>query len=80
MVYLCCVLSNEAFIQEAFHMPKSLSTKFWQCFAPAYFGKDKTLAEIEELIAPYAGLKTLIVERDTCRPMPEFRACLTHIL
>ena len=80
MVYLCCVLSNEAFIQEAFHMPKSLSTKFWQCFAPAYFGKDKTLAEIEELIAPYAGLKTLIVERDTLRPMPEFRACLTHIL
>ena len=63
MVYLCCVLSNEAFIQEAFHMPKSLSTKFWQCFA-----------------APYAGLKTLIVERDTRCPMPEFRACLTHIL
>ncbi len=80
MVYLCCCVSDEAFIQEVFHMPKSLSTKFWQCFAPVYFGTDRPLKEIEEEVMPYAGLKTLIVERDTKCPMPEMRACLKGII
>ena len=80
MVYLCCCLSDEAFIQETFHMPKSLSTEFWRCFAPCYFGADRPLADIEEEILPYAGLKTLIIERDTKCPMPEFRAALKSVL
>ena len=80
MVYLCCCLSGEDFIQETFHMPKSLSTEFWRCFAPCYFGADRPLADIEEEILPYAGLKTLIIERDTKCPMPEFRAALKSIL
>ena len=80
MVYLCCILSDEAFIKETFHMDKSTSIKFWESFAPAYFGKERSLQDIETEIRPFAGLKTLIVERDTHRPMPEFRACLTGIL
>ena len=80
MVYLCCCLSGEDFIQETFHMPKSLAKRFWEEFALAYFGKDRPLREIEEEIRPYAGLKTIIVERDTNCPMPEFRAALTSIL
>jgi uncharacterized protein (TIGR02172 family) len=80
MVYLCCCLSDDAFIRETFHMPKELSTVFWERFAPAYFGADRPLKDIEEEIRPYAGLKTLIIERDTRCPMPEFRAALTRIL
>ena len=80
MVYLCCCLSDEAFIQETFHMPKALAIRFWECFAQAYFGAGIPLKEIESLIRPYAGLKTLIVERDTQRPMPELRAALTTLL
>jgi len=80
MVYLCCCLSDEAFIMETFHLPKSLSTRFWQEFAPVYFGADRPLKDIEQEIRPYAGLKTLIIERDTRRPMPEFREVLTTIL
>ena len=80
MVYLCCCLSDEAFIQETFHMPKSLSTEFWRRFAPVYFGADRPLSDIEEEILPYAGLKTLIIERDTKCPMPEFRAALKSVL
>ena len=80
MVYLCCCVSDEAFIKEVFHMPKSLSTKFWEYFAPAYFGNDRPLKDITEEILPYAGLKTLIVERDTKCPMPEMRACLKGII
>ena len=80
MVYLCCCLSNEEFILETFHMPKSLSTRFWQEFVPVYYGADIPLKEVEEEIRPYAGLKTLIIERDTKCPMPEFRQCLAPIL
>lgn len=80
MVYLCCCVSDEAFIREVFHMPKSLAIRFWECFAPAYFGADRPLKDILDEIMPYAGLKTLIVERDTQCPMPEMRACLKGII
>ena len=80
MVYLCCNLSSEEFISETFHVPKSLAIRFWEFFAKAYFGEDRPLKEIEEEIRPYAGLKTLIVERDSNCPMPEFRAALSNIL
>lgn len=80
MVYVCCCLSGEDFIKETFHMPKSLAIEFWHRFAPVYFGEDVPLKEIEEMIRPYAGLKTLIIERDTRCPMPEFRAALSSIL
>lgn len=80
MVYVCCCLSGEDFIKETFHMPKSLAIEFWHRFAPVYFGEDIPLKEIEETIRPYAGLKTLIIERDTRCPMPEFRAALSSIL
>ena len=61
-------------------MDKATSTKFWECFAPAYFGSNRSLKDIEEEIKPFSGLKTLIIERDTQRPMPEFRAALSGIL
>lgn len=80
MVYLCCNLSPEPFIQETFHMPKSLSEEFWRHFAPEYFGAGIPLKEIDEQILPYAGLKTLIIERDTGQPMPVFREALKSIL
>ena len=80
MVYLCSCISNEGFIQEAFHMPKSVSRRFWDYFVPAYFGPGVSVKEASELLDPYAGLKTLIIERDTKCPMPEFRALLTSIL
>ena len=80
MPYLCCCLDDEAFIQETFHMSKALALKFWEYFAPAYFGKGIPLKEIEEIIRPYAGLKTLIIERDVKQPMPIFRAALASIL
>ena len=80
MVYLCCCLSGEDFIKETFHMPKSLAIKFWDFFVPVYFGKGIPAKEIEEQIRPYAGLKTLIIERDGKCPMPEFRAALSSVL
>jgi len=80
MVYLCTNLSNADFIEETFHMSKELAIRFWQEFVPFYFGADRSLRDVEEEIRPFAGLKTLIVERDTRRPMPEMRAALESIL
>ena len=80
MVYLTTYLSDEDFIREAFHMPKAVAMQFWQHFAPAYFGPGRSLEDITEEVSPFAGLKTLIVERDTRRPMQEFRDCLRPIL
>ena len=80
MVYVCCKLSAEEFIRETFHMSKALAGRFWAEFAPCYFGTDRPLKEIDEEIRPFAGLKTLIIERDMGRPMPNFRAALESIL
>ena len=80
MVYVCCKLSDESFIKETFHMDKATAIKFWEGFAPAYFGTSRSLKDIEAAIMPFAGLKTLIIERDTHCPMPEFRAALSEIL
>lgn len=80
MVYLCCCISDEEFIRNTFHLPKPLAIRFWQEFAPVYFGSDRPLKDIEEELRPYVGLKTLIIERETKCPMPEMRAELAPIL
>ena len=80
MMYLCCILDGEDYIHEYFHMHKETAVKFWEAFAPAYFGRDRSLKDIEEEIRPFAGLKTIIIERDTQCPMPEFRKALRTIL
>ena len=80
MVYLCSNLSDASFIKETFHMEKATAIKFWEAFASAYFGKDRSLKDIEAEIRPFAGLKTLIIERDAQSPLPQFRVALEGIL
>ncbi len=80
MLYLCCVLDDEPYIHEYFHMHKETAVAFWEAFAPAYFGSGRSLKSIGEEISPFAGLKTLIIERDTQCPMPQFRAALSRVL
>ena len=80
MVYSTAFLSDADFIREAFHMEPETAVRFWRAFAPVYFGKDRPLREIEAEVRPFAGLKTIIVERDTGCPMPSFREALKPIL
>ena len=80
MVYLCCKLNDEAWTMEQYHMSNAVAARFWDAFAPEYFGPDADLVEIEKQVRIYAGLKTLVVERDAHRPMPEFRACLEGVI
>lgn len=80
MVYSTAFLSEPDFVREAFHMTPETSVRFWQSFAPAYFGTDRPLRDIEAEIRPFAGLETIIIERDMGRPMPSFREALKPIL
>ena len=80
MMYLCCILDGEAYLQEIFHMSKATAVRFWEAFAQVYFGKDRSLEDIAKEIEPFAGLKTIIIERDSGKPMTEFRKALKGIL
>ena len=76
MVYLCCCLNDESWTLEQYHMSTATAARFWDGFAAEYFGPDADMEEVMKQVKIYAGLKTLIIERDTGRPMPEFRAML----
>lgn len=76
MVYLCCCLNEEAWTMEVNHMSNATARRFWDAFAREYFGPDADLEQVEKEVRIFAGIKTLMVERDTHCPMPQFRAML----
>ena len=80
MVYLCCCLNDESWTMMQYHMSNATAARFWDAFAAENFGKDADMEKVMREVKIYAGLKTLIIERDTHRPMPEFRAMLEGTL
>lgn len=79
MVLLCCVYDGEDFIREVFHMEPRTAKEFWFWFVKEYFGEDSDPKAIEEMLRPYAGLKVLIIERDSGMHFPEFHALLNSV-
>lgn len=80
MVLLCCMYDSDEFVEEVFHMKNETAHEFWRHFATEYFGPDADLNEVEARLRPYAGLKTIIIERDAKMYFPEFHALLDGIL
>ena len=76
MVYLCCCLNDESWTMEVNHMTNATAARFWDTFALEYFGEDANMEEVMKQVKIYAGLKTIMIERDTHCPMPQFRAML----
>lgn len=76
MVYLCCCLNDESWTLEQYHMSNATARRFWEAFSSEYFGPDADPDEVEQMILPYAGLKVLIIERDTKRRLQEFHDVL----
>ena len=76
MVYLCACLNDASSTMEVTLMPNATSARFWNGFAKEYFGPDADMDEVMKQVKIFAGLKTLMVERDTHCPMPQFRAML----
>lgn len=80
MVYLCCMLNDEAWTQEVYHMSNATAARFWYAFAREYFGPDADLEEVEKTVRIYAGLKVLIIERDTKCRMDQFHKPLEETI
>lgn len=80
MVLLCCCYDGEEFVREVFHMELDTAYQFWVYFAKEYFGEDADLVAIDKMLRPYAGLKTLIIERNAGMHFPEFHALLNDIM
>lgn len=76
MVYLCACLNDESWTMEVNHMSNATAARFWDGFAKEYFGPNADMDEVMKQVKIFAGLKTLMVERDTHCPMPQFRAML----
>ena len=68
----------DAFADAYFHAPDCslIPYGFKDKDGKPLFGPGADLQQVEDLVKIYAGLKTLIVERDTHCPMPQFRAML----
>lgn len=80
MVLLCCMYDSDEFVENTFHMTNETAHKFWEHFVPEYFGKDADPIEMENQLRVFAGLKTIIIERDAKMFFPEFHALLDSIL
>jgi uncharacterized protein (TIGR02172 family) len=76
MVYLCCCLNDESWTMEVNHMTNATAARFWDAFVLEYFGEDANMEEVMKQVKIYAGLKTIMIERDTHCPMQQFRAML----
>lgn len=79
-VYLCCVADSPEFIRETFHMEPETALVFWNFFVDEYFGHGADIDKINEMIIPFAGLKTLLIEHYTGCSMPQFHHLLDSIL
>lgn len=80
MVLLTCCYDGEDFVREVFHMGLKTAKEFWVYFAKEYFGEDTDLVALDKMLRPYAGLKSLIIERNAGMHFPEFHALLNDIL
>lgn len=79
MVLLCCLYDDDEFLRTTFHMDRETASRFWHFFVKGYFGEDADPDEVEKILRPYAGLKVLIIERNTGRHFPEFHALFDSI-
>lgn len=75
-VLLSSNYSPDEFIREAFHMEPSTAREFWKFFVKGYFGEDASAEEYKELLNPYAGLMTLLIDRSSKSRNEIFHALL----
>lgn len=62
-VLLSTNYSPDEFIRDTFHMEPVTAREFWKFFVKEYFGEDASVKEYTELLNPYAGLMTLLIDR-----------------
>lgn len=80
MVVLCCCYDDEAFLREVFHMGPDTAYQFWIYFAKEYFGENADIDALSKQLRPYAGLKVLIIERNSGMHFPAFHKLLDEVM
>lgn len=80
MVLLTSRYDSDEFVEEVFHMTNETANKFWLGFVAEYYGPNADPDEMDRQIRPFAGLKTIIIERNAGCPFPEFRALMSEVL
>lgn len=73
---LCCLYNTEEFTREVFHISNEMAARFWFFFVKEYFGEDADHDAIEQMLRPYAGLKSLMIEKFAGCKMPCFRTLM----
>ena len=76
MILLTTIYEDEAFLKEAFHLTPDVAAEFWHYFVKGYWGDDADKKAIEKMLLPYAGLKVLIIERDSKMHFPAYHKIL----
>ena len=80
MVLLTSRYDSDEFVEEVFHMTNETANKFWLGFVAGYYGPNADPDEIDRQLRPFAGLKTIIIERNAGCPFPQFRALMRDVL
>lgn len=64
MMYIVTHLNEESFTLENFHINKPTAYKIWTIFVDEYFEHKLSVEEAEDLIKPFAAIKSLLVEHN----------------
>ena len=80
MVLICCKYSDPQFILETFHLDMKTAGEFWHWFAKGYWGDDTDPDAMEKELRPFAGLKTLLIERNSNTYFENFHAILNDTI
>lgn len=75
-VLLCCMYETEEFSQEVFHLTCAQGAEFWKWFVKGYWGEDADPSEWQRKLAPYAGLKVLLIQHYFQSPFPAYKQLL----
>lgn len=75
-VLLCCMYETEEFSQEVFHLTCAQGAEFWKWFVKGYWGEDADPEYWQKVIAPYAGLKVLLIQHYFQAPFPVYKQLL----
>ena len=62
MMMSICLISDEEFRFENFHITGEQTAKAWEYFVDEYFQGTKTVSQANALVAPFAAVKMLLVE------------------
>lgn len=76
MTIICSIYNDALFTREAFHMRRSTAIEFWRFFVDEYFDGKLNLLQAEELLLPYAVVKTLLIERNAGCAIPHLHSLI----